>query len=309
MAIRVKNPGMFSSIQDLGRYGYSHLGISVVGAADRLSLRLANLLVGNAENVPALEMTLLGATLEFQEARILALAGADCDARLGTAAVPLAEAVEVPAGAILKCGGMKTGARSYLAIQGGFDVPAVMGSTATDIRGRFGGFEGRRLKPGDILPLARARSTRTRKLKPGALDAVSRHDIIRVTRGAQQEWFGPEAFQLLFSCPYSISDQSDRTGLRLKGEPLRTREQSQLLTDGIPLGAMQVPQDGQPIILFVDQQTTGGYPKIANVIMADMHHVGQLRPHEQVRFREVSVPQAITLLKEQERWLGTAFAE
>ena len=308
MPIRVKNPGMFSTIQDLGRYGYSHLGISVVGAADRLSLRIANLLVGNEENVPALEMTLLGATLEFQEARIVALAGADCDARLGNAAVPLAEPVEVPAGAILKCGGMKTGARSYLAVQSGFDVPAVMGSTATDVRGRFGGFEGRRLKPGDILPVASGRSTRTRRLKPRALDAVSRHDMIRVTRGAQQEWFGPEAFQFLFSCPYAISDQSDRTGLRLKGEPLRPREQSQLLTDGIPLGAMQVPQDGQPIILFVDQQTTGGYPKIANVIMADMHHVGQLRPHEQVRFQEVSVREAITLLKEQEQWLRTAFA-
>jgi antagonist of KipI len=112
---------------------------------------------------------------------------------------------------------------------------------------------------------------------------------------------------VLFSCPYSISDQSDRTGLRLKGEPLRPREQAQLLTDGIPLGAMQVPQDGQPIILFVDQQTTGGYPKIANVIMADMHHVGQFRPHEQVHFQEVSIPQAILLLKEQERWLQDAF--
>ena len=308
MPIRVRNPGMFSTIQDLGRYGYSHLGISVVGAADRLSLRIANLLVGNEENAPALEMTLLGATLEFEERRIVALAGADCDAKIGTTPVPLAQAVEVPAGGILKCGGMKTGARSYFAVQGGFDVPAVMGSTATDVRGRFGGFEGRRLKAGDVLPVASGRGTRTRKLKPRALDAVSRHDVIRVTRGAQQEWFGPEAFEVLFSCPYSISDQSDRTGLRLKGEPLRPREQSQLLTDGIPLGAMQVPQDGQPIILFVDQQTTGGYPKIANVIMADMHHVGQLRPHEQVRFQEVSVREAITLLKEQEQWLRTAFA-
>ena len=162
MSIRVKNPGMFSTIQDLGRYGYSHLGISVVGAADRLSLRIANLLVGNPENAPALEMTLLGPTLEFEEPRIVALAGADCDAKIGTVSVLLAAAVEVPAGGILKCGGMKTGARSYLAVEGGFDVPAVMGSTATDVRGRFGGFEGRKLKPGDVLPVASGRSTRTR---------------------------------------------------------------------------------------------------------------------------------------------------
>ena len=307
MPIRVKNPGMFSTLQDLGRYGYTHLGISPAGAADRLSLRIANLLVGNPENAPALEMTLLGATLEFEERRIVALAGADCDAKVGTSPIRLGEAVEVPAGGVLKCGGMKTGARSYLAVQGGFAVPAVMGSTATDVRGRFGGFEGRRLKAGDILPVQNERSARARRLKPGALDAVSRHDAVRLTRGAQQEWFAAETFEVLFSSPYSISDQSDRTGLRLKGEALRPREQSQLLTDGIPLGGMQVPQDGQPIILFVDQQTTGGYPKIANVIMADMHHVGQLRPHEQVRFHEVSIAQAITLLKEQERWLQNAF--
>jgi antagonist of KipI len=307
MPIRVKNPGMFSTIQDLGRYGYSHLGISIVGAADRLSLRIANLLVGNEENAPALEMTLLGATLEFQQRQIVALAGADCDAKVGTSQVRLGEAMEVPAGGVLKCGGMKTGARSYLAVQGGFDVPTVMGSTATDVRGQFGGFEGRRLKSGDVLPVRDGRAGRTRRLKPGVLDAVYRHDVMRVSRGAQQEWFGPEAFEVLFSCPYTISDQSDRTGLRLKGEPLRPREQSQLLTDGIPLGAMQVPQDGQPIILFVDQQTTGGYPKIASVIMADMHHVGQLRPHEQVRFHEVSIAQAITLLREQELWLQNAF--
>jgi antagonist of KipI len=307
MAIRVKIPGMFSTIQDLGRYGYAHLGISPAGAADRLSLRIANLLAGNQENAPALEMTLLGATLEFDERRIVGMAGADCDAKVGTSAVPLGEAVEVPAGGVLKCGGMKTGARSYLAVQSGFDVPVVMGSAATDVRGRFGGFEGRRLKAGDVLPVRDGPRDRTRRLKPGTLDAVSRHDTVRVTRGAQQEWFGPKAFEALFSCPYSISDQSDRTGLRLKGEALRPREEGQLLTDGIPLGAMQVPQDGQPIILFVDQQTTGGYPKIANVIMADMHHIGQLRPHEQVRFYEVSIPQAITLLKEQERWLRDAF--
>jgi len=307
MPIRVKNPGMFSTLQDLGRYAYSHLGISVVGAADGLSLRVANFLVGNDDNAPALEMTLLGATLEFEERQIVALAGADCDAKVGATSLPPAEAVEVPAGGVLKCGGMQTGARCYLAVQGGFDVPAVMGSMATDVRGRFGGFEGRKLKAGDVLPVRSGQGGRTRRLKPRVLEAVSRHDTLRLTRGAQQEWFGPEAFEVLFSCPYSISDQSDRTGLRLKGQPLQPREKSQLLTDGIPLGAIQVPQDGQPIILFVDQQTTGGYPKIANVIMADMHHVGQLRPHEQVRFQEVSIPQAIALLKEQEQWLREAF--
>jgi len=307
MPIRVKNPGMFSTIQDLGRYGYTHLGISPAGAADRLSLRIANLLVGNPDSAPALEMTLLGATFEFEEPRIVALAGADCGPKLGTSSIPLGEAVEVPAGGVLKCSGMRTGARSYLAVQGGFAVPLVMRSTATDVRGCFGGLGGRKLKAGDSLPVQNSGGARSRRLKSNILDELSRHDTTRLTRGAQQEWFGQEMFEILFSHPYSISDQSDRTGLRLKGEALRPREQSQMLTDGIPLGAVQVPQDGQPIILFVDQQTTGGYPKIANVIMADMHHVGQLRPHETVSFREVSIAQAITLLREQERWLQNAF--
>jgi allophanate hydrolase subunit 2 len=126
---------------------------------------------------------------------------------------------------------------------------------------------------------------------------------LRVTKGAQQDWFAPEAFENLFSTAYIVSEQSDRTGLRLKGGVVRPREHSELLTDGIPLGAIQVPQDGQPIILFVDQQTTGGYPKIANMIAADIHRVGQLRPRDEVRLFEVSIAEAIQTLREQERWL------
>ena len=130
---------------------------------------------------------------------------------------------------------------------------------------------------------------------------------LRVTRGAQQDWFGEEAFGKLFSSSYVVSEHSDRTGLRLQGEAVRPREQAELLTDGIPLGAIQAPQDGQPIILFVDQQTTGGYPKIANVIAADMHRVGQLRPRDQVRFAEVTIAEAVQALREQEQWLREIF--
>jgi antagonist of KipI len=307
MGVRVKSPGMFSTIQDLGRYGYTHVGISPTGAADRLSLRIANLLVGNPENAPALEMTLLGATLEFEEARVVAFAGTNCDAKIGTAAVPVGEAMNVPAGATLKCAGMRTGARSYLAVQGGFAVPKVMGSAATDVRGRFGGLGGRRLKAGDLLPIGQPAGA-IRKLKPGVLDGAYSREVVRLTRGAQREWFGREAFETLFSSTYTVREQSDRTGLRLSGEGVRPQEQSQLLTDGIPLGAMQIPQDGQPIILFVDQQTTGGYPKIANVIAADMHKIGQLLPRDRLRFQELSIEEAIRLLEEQEHWLQTVFA-
>jgi antagonist of KipI len=307
MAIRIAKPGFFTTVQDFGRYGYAHLGISPAGAADSLSFRIANLLVGNEENVPALEMTLLGASLEFDEGAIVAITGASCECKAGTDATPANTAVELPAGAILKCGSMPTGVRCYLAVQGGFDVPLVMGSASTHVGGCFGGFHGRRLQNGDVLQVRKSGPSRVRSLRLGALDSLRGQVSLRVTKGAQQEWFGPEAFEKLFSCAYIVSEQSDRTGLRLKGEVVRPREQSQLLTDGIPLGAIQVPQDGQPIILFVDQQTTGGYPKIANVIAADMHRVGQIRPRDEVRFVEISIAEAVQALREQEQWLQEIF--
>jgi len=307
MAIRVAKPGFFTTVQDLGRYGYAHLGISPAGAADPLSFRVANLLVGNDQNAPALEMTLLGASLEFEESAIVAITGASCECKAGADVMSANTAVELPAGTVLKCGSMPTRARCYLAVQGGFDVPLVMGSASTHVGGRFGGFHGRRLQSGDVLQVRKHGPSRVRSLRPGALDLQQSRQPLRVIKGAQQEWFGPEAFEKLFSCAYIVSEQSDRTGLRLKGEVVRPREQSQLLTDGIPLGAIQVPQDGQPIILFVDQQTTGGYPKIANVIAVDVHRIGQIRPRDEVRFVEVSIAEAVGALREQEQWLQEIF--
>ena len=307
MTIRVAKPGFFTTVQDLGCYGYAHLGISPAGAADPLSFRIANLLVGNDENAPALEMTLLGATLEFERSAIIALTGAGCECKAGLAPVPFNAAFDLPAGATLKCASMTTGARCYLSVQGGFDIPLVMGSASTFVAGHFGGFQGRRLQSGDVLQVRQPASHRVRSLRPGALDSLRTPRPLRVTKGPQQEWFGPEAFEKLFSSAYVVSEQSDRKGLRLKGEAVRPREPSELLTDGIPLGAIQVPQDGQPIILFVDQQTTGGYPKIANVIAADIHRVGQLRPRDEVRFAEVSIAQAVQALGEEERWLREIF--
>jgi antagonist of KipI len=307
MAIRVQDPGLLTTVQDLGRYGYSHLGISSGGAADSVAMRIANLLVGNAENAATLEMTLAGAALEFDEESVVALTGGECDCRIGGETAPMWQAVRVPAREILACGGLKMGARLYLAIQGGLDVRPIMGSVATNMAGHFGGIEGRGLRKGDLLSVRRGSNSRVRTLKPEALDGLYSAGPIRVTRGAQHDWFGPEAFDKLLSCPYTVSEQSNRSGLRLKGESISPRVRSQLLTEGVSLGAIQVPQDEQPIILFVDQQTTGGYPKIANVILADMHRVGQLRPREQVRFTEVAIPEAIRLLREQGEWLKQIF--
>lgn len=306
MTIRVLKPGLSTTVQDGGRYGYTHLGISPAGAADSLSLRIANLLVGNGEYAPALEMTLLGASLEFEEGAVVAVSGAQCDCKAGQNKVPANEAVEIAAGSVLQCGSMTDGARCYLSIWGGLDVPLVMGSASTDVRGQFGGFEGRRLKSGDVLRVGKSRATEVRR-PAGVLEEVRSSGPVRVTRGAQNDWFSHEMYAKLLSTPYQVTEQSDRAGLRLQGEAVSPSEKTQLLTDGIPLGAIQVPQSGQPIILFVDQQTTGGYPKIANIITADMHRIGQLRPRHQVRFAEVSIADAVEALRHQELWLKGIF--
>ena len=308
MTIRIAKPGFFTTVQDLGRYSYAHLGISPAGAADSLSFRLANLLVGNDENTPALEMTLLAATLEFEQAALVALTGARCDCQAGLDLAPANAAFHVSPGTILKCGNIVSGARCYLAVQGGFDIPLVMGSASTFVPGKFGGFHGRRLQRGDVLHVRKHEvSRRPRSLRPGALDSFAAPSALRVTTGPQRHWFGPEAIAQLSSSAYIVSEQSNRSGVRLKGEPIHPRQRSELLTEGVSLGAIQVPPDAHPIILSVDQQTTGGYPKIANVLAADMHRVGQLLPRDEVRFVEVSSAEAVAAIREQQRRLKDAF--
>lgn len=309
MSILVKEPGFATTVQDLGRYGYSHLGISPAGAADRLSFRIANLLVGNDENAPALEMTLTGATLQFEEPATIAIVGAACGIEISGHLASHAEPIQIAAGSLVKVGRITDGARTYLAVQKGIDVPLVMGSTSTFLSARFGGFEGRPLRKSDLLRVRQSSAfvQRTLTSASSSITRIEAETVLRVTRGPQQDWFGADAFATLFSTSFTVSDQSGRTGLRLKGSSITPRNTAQLLTDGIPLGAIQIPPDGQPIILFVDQQTTGGYPKIANVIAADLHLVGQLRARDTLRFREVSIEEAVELLRQQELWLKNVF--
>ncbi len=307
MTVRILNSGFLTTVQDLGRFGRAHLGVSPAGAADQLSFRIANRLVGNREGAPALEMTLVGASLKFEEAAVIAISGALCEVYIGDKACPLREALAVPAGATVACGNMARGARAYLAVRGGFDVPLVMGSASTHLNAGFGGHEGRRLRACVLLRVGKQEAADLAQLRPGAWDGLHHDGPIRLTRGAEQQWFGEESFERLFSGSYVVSEHSDRTGLRLQGEPLPPRQAGQLLTGGVPLGALQVPPDRQPIILFVDQQTTGGYPKIANVISADMHRIGQLRPRDVLRFEEVSLSEALLALRQQEEWFSSAF--
>ncbi len=272
-------------MQDLGRPGYAHLGISASGAADALSLRAGNLLVGNAEGAAALEMTLAGGMFEFESAAVVALTGADFEA-----SIPLWTAVRVKPGERVRCGHARSGARCYLCVNGGIDVPLVLDSASTHLLTAMGGLEGRALKRGDVLQTKWGRPIGLR----GTPSPAPPSKTIRVT--------SPANAHALCHAAWEVQPDSDRMGLRLRG-PALERHTSHMLTEGVPLGAIQVPPDGQPIILFVEHQTTGGYPKIANVISADFHAVGQLRPRDRVRFEQVSIDAALTLLEAQERWL------
>jgi len=286
-AIRVIEPGFQTTVQDLGRFGYAHLGVSASGAADAFALRAGNLLVGNTENAPALEMTLVGGVFEFEDPAVVALTGSDFGG-----SIPLWTAVGLQAGSTLRCGPCRSGARCYLAVQGGIHTPKVLGSASTHL---LTGLGGRPLREGDRLDIGAQsiRRPRTHSAPP-----PEQTGPLRVTAGPQADWFRDE----LYEEAYEITEASNRMGLRLRG-PAIPSPPGHMLTEGVSLGAVQVPPDGQPIILFVEHQTTGGYPKPANVISADFSRLGQLRPRDPVRFERVTMEQALDLLRRQEEWL------
>jgi biotin-dependent carboxylase-like uncharacterized protein len=252
-------------------------------------LRAGNLLVGNAENAPALEMTLAGGEFAFEGPAVIALAGADFGAN-----VPLWQPVEVRAGDMVRCGPARNGARCYLAVRGGLDVPLTMGSASVHV---MTGVGGRPLRKGDRLAIGNAAVRRPRKPARG-VPAYFGAASLRATAGPQAHWFGEE----LYASQYVVSEESNRMGIRLKG-PNLAAPGGHMITEGVPLGAVQTPPDGQPIILFVEHQTTGGYPKPANVISADFWRLGQLRPRDEVSFERVTLEGALSLLREQEEWL------
>jgi antagonist of KipI len=283
------SPGPQTTIQDLGRFGWTHFGVSASGAADPLALRAGNLLVGNAENAAALEMALVGATVEFEGSAVIALTGSDFGAGL-----PMWTAFEVQAGQTVRCAATRSGARCYLSIRGGIGVAKIMGSASTHV---MTGVGGRALRAGDVLPIGDAVVRRPRGPAKGP-PVHARSAELRAVAGPQAEWFAGD----LYRGAYTVSEASNRMGIRLRG-PAIPSPAGHMITEGVCLGAIQVPPDGQPIVLFVEHQTTGGYPKPANVISADFWRLGQMRPRDEVRFEEVCLEAALGLLQEQEKWL------
>jgi len=300
--ILVREPGLFTTVQDLGREGFGPMGVSPSGAADAVSLRFGNRLVGNAEGAAGLEMTLLGGTFAFPDGAVLTLTGSDFGATLDTKSVQLWTAFEAKPGQTLKLGPTQTGARCYLCVRGGIEVKAFLGSASTHILGGLGGFEGRALRKGDVLTIgASSGSARKRKLSARVVKGMQPRKILRVTPGPQDDWFPEASRRVFYESAYRVAEETNRMGIRLQGASVAKATEGELTSEGVSLGAVQVPEGGLPIILFVEQQTTGGYPKIANVISADFHSLGQLRPRDEVRFERVDWETARNLLREQEQ--------
>ncbi len=302
--IRVLVPGLLTTVQDLGRPGLGDLGVPAGGAADAHALRLGNLLLGNDEGAAALEATLVGPELLFEEAAVVVLAGAPFGAQLDGVPLPVWEAVKVPGGGRLAMGRAFSGTRAYVCVRGGLDVPSVLGSRATDVATGFGGLDGRPLRAGDRLPVGTARGEpRGRRVDAAAARWSGPRRRLRMTRGPQGEWFGEDALSAFVSRPFRVSASSSRTGVRLEGEPLAAPTRS-LVTEGVVAGAVQVPPAGLPIVLLVEHPSTGGYPKIGSVISADLSALAQLRPGGEARFARVSFEEARRLLLDREARLG-----
>lgn len=283
---------MLTTVQDLGRDGFGPMGVSASGAADALALRIGNRLVGNPESSAALEMTLLGGTFLFQRDAVIAVTGSDF-----ASPVPLWTAAQIRAGQTLAFGATRSGARCYLCVRGGIVVPLFLGSASTHILSGLGGFQGRALRKGDILAFgALDTDFFPQTAPPETLQMLAPRKVLRVTAGPQEGWFSPSSRDGFYTGAYRVREESNRMGLRLDGPAIECSDNRPMITEPVSLGAIQVPAGGQPIILFVEQQTTGGYPKIANVIAADLSSVGQLRPRDTVRFEQVTIAQARQLM-------------
>ena len=301
MSITILKPGLQSTIQDLGRNGYTHYGISASGAADSFSLRIANLLVGNPESFAGIEITLIGGIFRFDADAFIALCGSEYEAKLDGKSILWQQGIYVRSGQKLAIGPTKSGARCYLAVRGGMDVPNYLSGKSTHVMSQMDGFNGRPLVKGDVINIGDLSDVS----KPIVFNKILNINtsIIRINSGLQSEWFTKSTWNNFTSEPFTVSDLSSRMGLRLKGNITESEKGNEILTEGIPLGGIQVPGGGDPIISFVEHQTTGGYPKIANVITADLCKVGQLKPGDQFKFQRISIEEGERLRLEQESFI------
>ncbi len=316
--MRILDPGLMTTVQDLGRFGYQKDGITTGGAMDPLALRIANILVGNEEHNAGLEITLKGPTIEFLGDSLIAICGADLTPEIADVRVPNWCAICVKEGSVLRFGDDRWGCRAYLAVSGGIDVPDVMNSRSTYLRAAIGGVEGRPLRGGDDIPVGSVNANTlavsaggplpfalTERHLPSeeALGLYERDRPLRVLRGPHWNLFDERDRRVFLREVFEVSTSSDRMGYRLSGSLLDASVRDELISSAVLSGTVQVPPSGEPIVLMADRQTTGGYPVIGVVATADLPLVAQLRPGDQVRFEEVKIKEAQTELRSQEERL------
>jgi biotin-dependent carboxylase-like uncharacterized protein len=296
--IRVLDPGPLTLVQDLGRTGQLRYGIPPSGPVDRPAFVLANRLAGNGDGAAGLECTLVGPRLEIQEPCAAAVTGAAMPVTVNGAEAPSWTTLHLRAGDVLRLGPARQGVRGYLALSGGIDVPPMLGSRSTYVRGRLGGLDGRALRKDDTLRLFPAVLPAVRRVRTDALPDLDREPTLRVVLGPQADRFTPAGRAAFLEGPYEMLPQSDRMGARLRGPRVTHTRGHDIISDGIALGSIQVPGDGQPIVLLVDRQSTGGYTKVATVCSFDIPRLGQVKPGHRLRFEAIGLPAAHRVLRE-----------
>jgi biotin-dependent carboxylase-like uncharacterized protein len=288
-AIRIIEPGPLSTIQDFGRYGYQDRGVPVSGAMDLQAFRIANILAGNRDAGAAIEITWGGFQAEFLAPAQIAVTGADPKPKLNGRTFSCWSGILAQKGDILEMNCPETGCRTYLALSGGVDVPEFMGSRSTYVRGGFGGHMGRALQKGDILGMGHGGKSPISECPRALIPRYCDHPVLRVILGPQADALTPESLCCFLSSTFIVTDRCDRMGCSLKGPVLAHRHKADIVSDGTVFGAVQVPGNGQPIILMADRQTIGGYAKPATVITVDLPLLAQLAPASTVRFEAVNL--------------------
>lgn len=303
-SLTVVRQGMLTTVQDLGRWGQQSSGVPVAGPMDTYSHRLANRLAGNPDAAAGLEVTMTGPEVQASGAVVCAVAGAQFMIEVNGALVDTRAHFEIPDTGRLRFGARGTGARATLAVRGGFEVPATFGSRATSVVSRMGPFGGRALSAGDELPVGASVFVPVRPGRPLRLPVGGTR--MRVIVGPHDGMFTDKAIAALLNSRFLVTPQSNRMGYRLGGALLESSGATEMLSDATPLGSLQVPASGQPILLMADRQTTGGYPKIATVISADLPRAGQLAPGDWIEFVACTRAEAVDLLRQQEAALAGA---
>jgi biotin-dependent carboxylase-like uncharacterized protein len=306
MAIKVLKPGLATTVQDAGRKGYYNVGIPLSGALDQYSFRAANLLVGNDEGAAVLECTLMGPELEFQHDAVIAVTGSEMAPKLNGTLAPRNEAIAVKAGTVVSFDFMRLGARGYVAVAGGIDVPVILGSRSTYGLGAFGGFQGRKLQAGDIVPVGTPKGAAKvgKRLPDGLAMPLPKELELRVVPGLYFHRITDESAQTFFEDTWAVAPEADRIGYRYKqGRPLKFRDRKQpfgagsdpsnIVDAGYPYGSIQVPGGLEPIILHRDAVSGGGYAMIGTVISADMDRIAQMQPNNKARFVNVDLDRAL----------------